>query len=85
MPVTLAPPGPVRVNVVILMVVGFIAVPKVAVMTAVLGQVLAEPFGGVTEVTAGGGQGGEVVKDQVKLAVNGLPNWSLALVVIVAT
>jgi len=81
----LAPPVPVSVNVVMLMVVGFIAVLKVAVMTAVLGQVMAEPLGGVTAVTVGGGQGGEVVKDQEKLAVSPLPNWSCAPVVMVAT
>ena len=80
----LAPPDPVRVNVVTLMVVGFIAVLKVAVMTALLGQVAAEPLGGVTTVTVGGGQGGEVVKDQVKLVVRPLPNWSCAPVVIIA-
>jgi len=67
------------------MVVGFIAVLKVAVMTALLGHVVAERFGGVTVLTVGGGQGGEVVKDQVKLAVRPLPNWSCAPVVMVAT
>jgi len=46
-----------------LMLAGFIAVLKVAVMMAVLGQVLAEPFGGVCAITVGAGHGGEVVKD----------------------
>ena len=81
----LAPPVPVRVKVVVLMVAGFIGVPKVAEMTALLGHVVAERLGGVTAVTVGGGQGGEVVKDQVKLAVRLLPNWSCAPVVIVTT
>jgi len=53
----LAPPGPVKVKVVVLMVAGFIAVLKVAVITAVLGQVTVEPVGGVTAVTVGGVRG----------------------------
>ena len=81
----LTPPGPVKVKVVVLMVAGFIAVLKVAVMTAVLGQVTVERLGGVTEVTVGAGHGGEVVNDQVKLAVSALPKVSSAPVVMVAT
>ena len=77
-PAMLAPPVPVSVKVVVLMVTGFIAVLNVAVMTAVLGQVMVEPLGGVTAVTVGAGQGGEVVNDQVKFAVRPLPNWSWA-------
>jgi hypothetical protein len=80
----LAPPVPVKVNVVVLMVAGFIGVLKVAVMTALLGHVVAEPLGGVTTVTVGGGHGGEVVNDQVKLAVSELPKVSRAPVVMVA-
>ena len=72
-PAILAPPVPVKVKVVVLMVAGFIAVPKVAVMTALLGHVVAERLGGVTAVTVGGGHGGEVVKDQKKLVVSELP------------
>src|SRR5580704_1730431 len=80
----LAPPVPVKVNVVVLMVAGFIAVLNVAVMTALLGHVVAEPLGGVTAVTVGGGHGGEVVNDQVKLAVSELPKVSCAPVEMVA-
>ena len=39
------------------MVAGFIALLKVAVMTAVFGQARVEPSGGVTEVTVGGARG----------------------------
>jgi hypothetical protein len=83
-PAMLAPPVPVRVNVVVLMVAGFIGVLKVAVMMALLGHVVAERLGGVTAVTVGGGHEAAVVKDHVKLAVSPLPNWSCAPVVIVA-
>jgi hypothetical protein len=74
----------VNVNVVVLIVAGFIAWLKVAVITAALGQVVAEPFGGVLAVTVGGGHEDAVVKDQVELAVSPLPNWSCAPVVTVA-
>ena len=80
----LAPPVPVKVKVVELMVAGFIGVLNVAVIMALLGHVVAERLGGVTAVTVGGGQGGEVVNDHVKLAVRPLPNWSCAPVVIIA-
>ena len=56
------------------MVAGFIAWLNVAVIRAVLGHTATLPFVGVTAVTVGGGQGGEVVKDQKKLAVRPLPN-----------
>jgi hypothetical protein len=69
-------PGPIKVNVVALMVAGFIAWLKVAVIIAVLGQVVAEPFGGVTAVTVGGGQAAEAVNDQKKLAASPLPYTS---------
>jgi hypothetical protein len=39
------------------MVAGFIALLKVAVITAVLGQTRVEPFKGVTAVTVGGVRG----------------------------
>ena len=55
-PVTL-PPGPLKVNVVVLIVAGFIALLNVAVIIATLGQTRVEPFGGVTEATAGGVRG----------------------------
>ena len=56
-PDTLAPLGPAKVNVAVLIVKGFIALLNVAVITGVLGQTTAEPVGGVTEVTAGGVKG----------------------------
>jgi hypothetical protein len=69
---------------VVLIVAGFIVWLNVAVITAVLGQTRVEPFGGVTEVTVGGGHGAGVVNVQVKLAASELPNVSFAPVVIVA-
>lgn len=56
-PDTLAPLGPAKVNVAVLIVKGFIALLNVAVITGVLGQTTAEPVGGVTEVTPGGVKG----------------------------
>ena len=79
----LAPPE-VKVNVVVLIVAGFIAWLNVAVTRAVLGQTRVEPFGGVTEVTVGAGHGPEVVNVHTKLAARGLPNVSAAPVLIVA-
>jgi len=67
------------------MVAGFIAWLNVAVIRAVLGHTPTLPFGGVTAVTVGGGHWGELVKDQKKLEVSPLPNWSCAPVVMVAT
>ena len=84
-PITVVSLGPTNVNVVVLMVAGFIAWLKVAVITAVLGQVVADPFGGVTAVTVGAGQVGGVVNDQKKLVASPLPYWSRTPVVIVAT
>ena len=55
-PVTL-PPGPLNVNVVVVIVAGFIALLNVALTIATLGQTSVEPFGGVTEVTVGGVRG----------------------------
>jgi hypothetical protein len=72
-PTTVVAPGPIKVKVVVLRVAGFIAWLKVAVIIAVLGQVMAEPFGGVTAVTVGGGQAAEAVKDQKKLVASPLP------------
>jgi hypothetical protein len=57
----LAPPGPVTVNVEVLMVAGFIGLLKVALTTAVFGQTPTLPFGGVTTVTVGGLVGEEGV------------------------
>src|ERR1700686_1259929 len=51
----LAPPAPVTVKVVVLIVPGFIALLKVALMmTPLLGQTPVEAFSGVTDSTEGG-------------------------------
>jgi hypothetical protein len=55
-PVTL-PLGPLKVNVVVLIVAGFIALLNVAVTIAMLGQTTELPFAGVTVVTVGGVKG----------------------------
>jgi hypothetical protein len=55
-PATLAPFA-VKVNVVVLIVAGFIALLNVAVTTAAFGQTSKLPFGGVTAVTVGGTTG----------------------------
>jgi len=55
-PVTL-PLGALKVNVVVLIVAGFIALLNVAVIIATLGQTMELPFGGVTVVTVGGVRG----------------------------
>jgi hypothetical protein len=51
------PLGPLKVNVVVLIVAGFIALLNVAVIIAMLGQTTELPFGGVTVVTVGGVKG----------------------------
>ena len=66
------------------MVVGFIAWLNVAVIRAVLGQMRVEPFGGVTAVTVGGGQGAAVVNVHTLFAVNARPKVSFAPVLTVA-
>lgn len=53
-PATLAPPGPVTVNVDLLIVAGFIALLKVALTMVLLGQTATLPSAGVTDVTVGG-------------------------------
>jgi hypothetical protein len=85
-PATLAPPVPVNVNVEALIVAEFIALLNVALTTAVLGQVVKLPFGGVTTVTEGGAvaQLGGVVKVHTKLAARASPITSVTPVVIVA-
>jgi hypothetical protein len=63
-PATLVVPGPIKVNVEGLMVAGFIALLKVALIIAVSGQTDTLLFGGgVTSVTVGGvvAHDGEVV------------------------
>jgi hypothetical protein len=52
-----AVPFAVNLNVVVLIVAGFIALLNVAVMTAVLGHTRRVPLGGVTAVTIGGATG----------------------------
>ena len=52
-PATLVAPGPVSLNVEVLMVAGFIGLLKVALTTAVFGQTPTLPLGGVTTVTVG--------------------------------
>jgi hypothetical protein len=68
---------------VVLIVAGFIAWLNVAVITAVLEQTEVEPFGGVTEVTVGGGHDAEV-NVHTKLAASAMPDVSWAPVVMVA-
>lgn len=83
-PVTGVIPGPVKVNVVVLMVEAFIASLKVAV-TKVLGQMPGAPLGGATEITVGGAHAVlAVVKVHTKLLARALPKGSWAPVVIVA-
>jgi hypothetical protein len=55
-PVT-APPGPVKVNVEVLIVAGFIALLNIAVIIVTLGQTTVEPAVGVSEVTVGAVRG----------------------------
>jgi hypothetical protein len=55
-PGTLVPPA-VKVNVVVSIVAGFIALLNVAVITTGVGQTRVEPAAGVTEVTVGGVSG----------------------------
>jgi hypothetical protein len=54
----LAPPGPFKVNVEVVMVAGFIALLNVALMMAVVEQRPVLPFAGVTRITVGGVVGG---------------------------
>src|SRR4029077_7498887 len=78
-PVTGVTPGPANFTVVVLIVVGFIASLNVAV-TVVVGHTPIAAFGGVTEITAGGGAEahatGEVVKVHAKLLASALPDTS---------
>ena len=70
-----APLGPVKVNVEVLIVAGFIALVNVAVINAELLQTRVEPTGGVTEPagTVGG------VKGEVALpALSGSPHPAIA-------
>ena len=72
-------------RVVLLMVAGFIASLKVAVIT-VLEHTPAEPLAGLSEITVGGGLHplAAVLKLHVKSVAKGLPKVSLAPVVMMA-
>jgi hypothetical protein len=74
-PATLVTPA-FTVNVELVTVAGFIALLKAAVMTAVLGQIGVEPFGGVTSVTVGGviAHDVEVAKAHTFSAARDLPD-----------
>jgi hypothetical protein len=77
-------PGPVKVNVVVVIVAGLIASLKVAV-TTVLGQTLAARLAGISEITVGAAHGVlAVVKVHAKLLTSARPYTSVAPVVIVA-
>ena len=56
-PETFVAPGPVTVNVALVIVAGFMALLNVAVIRTVLGQTRVDVSSGVTEVTVGGGKG----------------------------
>ena len=80
MPATGIAPGPVKVNVVVVIVAGSMAslnVAEIAVLTAAAGA----PLTGIVEMTVGGGA---VVKVHTKFAANVAPVGSFAPVVIVA-
>ena len=79
-PVTALAPGPVSVNVVVLIVTASIGVLKVSEMI-VLTPTPVAPFSGTVETTLGGAA---VVKVHTKLAASGAPVGSFAPVVIAA-
>jgi hypothetical protein len=79
-PTTGTAPGPVKVNVAALIVVGFIASSNVA-ETVVSTDTPVAPFTGIVETTVGGGA---VVKVQTKLDARAAPVGSFAPVVMVA-
>ena len=80
MPATGAAPGPVKVNVVALIVTGFIARLNIAEI-GVFTDAVRAPLIGTAEITVGGAA---VVKVQTKLAASAAPVESVAPVVIVA-
>ena len=80
MPATGAASGPVKVNVVALIVTGFIARLNIAEIEVFTDAVRA-PLIGTAEITVGGAA---VVKVQTKLAASAAPVESVAPVVIVA-
>lgn len=67
-PVTSPPAMEETMNVDVLIVAGFIALLKVAVITAVLGHTRVEPAGGVTAVTVGGVSGASGFPDPAILS-----------------
>jgi len=79
-PATGVAPGPIRVNVVAVIVVASMGTLKVAV-TGEPSATAVAPFAGTVETTVGGGA---VVKVHTKLAASGAPVGSFAPVVIVA-
>ena len=79
-PATGVAPGPVKVNVAVLIVAGFMARLKVAEI-AVFTDEAVPPLTGTVEVTVGGAA---VVKVQTKSAASVVPVGSFAPVVIVA-
>jgi hypothetical protein len=79
-PVTGVAPGPVKVNVAILIVAGFMARLNVAEIVAFT-DAAAAPLSGTVEMTVGDAA---VVKVHTKLAASAAPVGSLAPVVIVA-
>jgi hypothetical protein len=81
-PFTGMAPGPVKVNVAVLIVAGFMASLNVA-ETVVLTATPTDPLTGKVEITVGLGAG-TVVKVQTKLAASAAPVGSFAPVVIVA-
>ena len=80
MPATGVAPGPVTVNVVALIVAGFMALLNVAEMVVLTATAVA-PLTGIMETTVGGAA---VVKLHAKSAASALPAGSLAPVLIVA-
>lgn len=79
-PITGVAPGPIKVNVVALIVAGFMARLKVAEI-AVFRDAVVAPVTGTVEITIGGAA---VVKVHTKLVDKGVPAGSFAPVVIVA-
>ena len=79
-PVTAVAPGPVSVNVVVLIVVAFMASLNVVETRVFTGTAVA-PFTGTVETTVGGAA---VVNVHTKLAASGTPAGSFAPVVIAA-
>ena len=80
MPARGVAPGPVTVNVVALIVAGFMAPLNVAEIPVLMATAVA-PFAGIVEITLAGGA---VVKFQTKFAAKAMPLVSRAPIVTVA-